>query len=214
MLVSGSAAVASCTHVRPSCKHGAAPVGSAPRPLSAGREPGTAPPPADHLIRLYPTRFLNAVADAWWDTAWAERARRLGERSFELMSFLVDVMGYAPADWVGKPVIAYKLGRSLIGQELAKSHTGAIAGSDATFDAFCRRHGIARVSMFESLIDVPALLVGRPPSGTMSVPAAKRILPPLLAMRALALMASAPAAVAPRHNARLRSQPVVGGFTA
>ncbi|MBI3346134.1 MAG: DNA2/NAM7 family helicase [Burkholderiales bacterium] len=33
-----------------------------------------APPPAGHLIRLYPTRFLNAVADAWWDTAWAEQA--------------------------------------------------------------------------------------------------------------------------------------------
>jgi acyl-CoA synthetase (NDP forming) len=64
----------------------------------------------------------------------------------------------------GKPVIAYKLGRSAIGQELAKSHTGAIAGSDATFDAFCRRHGISRVSMFESLIDVPALLVDRPPA--------------------------------------------------
>ena len=64
----------------------------------------------------------------------------------------------------GKPVIAYKLGRSDIGQELAKSHTGAIAGSDATFDAFCRRHGIARVSMFELLVDVPALLVDRPPA--------------------------------------------------
>jgi len=64
----------------------------------------------------------------------------------------------------GKPVIVYKLGRSSIGQELAKSHTGAIAGSDATFDAFCHRHGIARVSMFESLIDVPPLLVDRPPS--------------------------------------------------
>ena len=63
----------------------------------------------------------------------------------------------------GKPVIAYKLGRSEIGQELAKSHTGAIAGSDATFDAFCRRHGIARVSMFESLVDVPAL-AGRSPT--------------------------------------------------
>src|SRR5262245_10920669 len=64
----------------------------------------------------------------------------------------------------GKPLIAYKLGRSDIGQELAKSHTGAIAGSDATFDAFCRRHGIARVSMFESLVDVTALLVERPPT--------------------------------------------------
>ena len=62
----------------------------------------------------------------------------------------------------GKPMVAYKLGRSEIGQELAKSHTGAIAGSDATFDAFCHRHGIARVSMFESLVDVPALLVDRP----------------------------------------------------
>jgi acyl-CoA synthetase (NDP forming) len=64
----------------------------------------------------------------------------------------------------GKPVIAYKLGRSEIGQELARSHIGAIAGADATFDAFCRRHGIARVSMFDSLIDVPALLIDRPPS--------------------------------------------------
>jgi hypothetical protein len=33
-----------------------------------------APPGPDFLIRLYPTRFLNAVADAWWDTPWAERA--------------------------------------------------------------------------------------------------------------------------------------------
>jgi hypothetical protein len=33
-----------------------------------------APPGPDFLIRLYPTRFLNAVADAWWDTTWAERA--------------------------------------------------------------------------------------------------------------------------------------------
>ncbi len=32
------------------------------------------PPPTGHLIRLYPTRFLNAVADAWWDTPWAEQA--------------------------------------------------------------------------------------------------------------------------------------------
>lgn len=34
----------------------------------------TAPPGPDHLIRLYPTRFLNAVADAWYDTPWAEQA--------------------------------------------------------------------------------------------------------------------------------------------
>jgi len=34
----------------------------------------TPPPGPDQLIRLYPTRFLNAVADAWWDTPWADRA--------------------------------------------------------------------------------------------------------------------------------------------
>ena len=34
----------------------------------------TPPPGPGHLIRLYPTRFLNAVADAWWDTPWADRA--------------------------------------------------------------------------------------------------------------------------------------------
>ena len=34
----------------------------------------TPPPGADFLIRLYPTRFLNAVADAWADDAWAARA--------------------------------------------------------------------------------------------------------------------------------------------
>jgi len=32
------------------------------------------PPPPGHLIRLYPTRFLNAVADAWWDATWADAA--------------------------------------------------------------------------------------------------------------------------------------------
>ncbi len=34
----------------------------------------TSPPPtAGFLIRLYPTRFLNAVVDAWNDRAWADR---------------------------------------------------------------------------------------------------------------------------------------------
>ncbi|MBK1615531.1 DNA helicase [Rubrivivax gelatinosus] len=32
------------------------------------------PPGPGQLIRLYPSRFLEAVAEAWWDTPWAERA--------------------------------------------------------------------------------------------------------------------------------------------
>ena len=63
----------------------------------------------------------------------------------------------------GKPVVVYKLGRSDIGQELAISHTGAIAGSDRAFDAFVQHHGLARVRNFEALIEVPELFKGRIP---------------------------------------------------
>ncbi|GGJ13355.1 acetate--CoA ligase family protein [Neoroseomonas lacus] len=63
----------------------------------------------------------------------------------------------------GKPIIAYKLGRSSFGAELANSHTGALAGSDAAADAFFRANGIARVTMIEALLEAPALFVSRKP---------------------------------------------------
>ena len=44
-----------------------------------------------------------------------------------------------------KPVLAYKLGRSLAARELAVTHTGALAGEDDVADAFLRDCGIARV---------------------------------------------------------------------
>jgi acyl-CoA synthetase (NDP forming) len=62
-----------------------------------------------------------------------------------------------------KPVVAYKLGRSPYGAELAASHTGALAGTDAAADAFFRRLGIPRVRTLEGLLELPALLVGRRP---------------------------------------------------
>ena len=58
----------------------------------------------------------------------------------------------------GKPVVAYKLGRSALGEALARSHTGALAGSDAALDAFFRDCGIVRVDMLETLIEIPPLL--------------------------------------------------------
>jgi acyl-CoA synthetase (NDP forming) len=63
----------------------------------------------------------------------------------------------------GKPVVAYKLGRSALGQALARSHTGAIAGSDAAVDAFFRDCGIVRVDMLETLVEIAPLLAGRQP---------------------------------------------------
>ncbi len=64
----------------------------------------------------------------------------------------------------GKPVVAYKLGRSALGEALAKSHTGALAGSDASVDAFFRHNGIVRVDMLETLVEIVPLLSGRKPS--------------------------------------------------
>lgn len=62
---------------------------------------------------------------------------------------------------LGKPIVALKLGRSPFGAELATSHTGALAGSDAAADAFLRAHGILRVTMLEALLELPPLLAGR-----------------------------------------------------
>jgi len=61
----------------------------------------------------------------------------------------------------GKPVAAYKLGRSAAGEALARSHTGALAGSDRALDAYFRDCGIVRVDMLETLIEIPPLLCTR-----------------------------------------------------
>lgn len=67
---------------------------------------------------------------------------------------------------LGKPVIAFKLGRSAVGREIATTHTGAIAGADDVASAFFRDHGILRVETFEALFEAPQLVMGyRPPRG-------------------------------------------------
>ncbi len=63
----------------------------------------------------------------------------------------------------GKPVVAYKLGRSQLGEALARSHTGALAGSDAALDAYFRDCGIVRVDMLETLLEIAPLVTERTP---------------------------------------------------
>jgi acetate---CoA ligase (ADP-forming) len=72
----------------------------------------------------------------------------------------------------GKPVIAYKLGRSAAAAEMATTHTGALAGEDDVADAFLRGHGIARVGVLEALLEAPAL------ARRMSLAAGRPVRPP------------------------------------
>jgi len=76
----------------------------------------------------------------------------------------------ARAHAAGKPIVAYKLGRSALGEALARSHTGALAGSDAAVDAYFRRSGIIRVDMLETLIEIAPLVCGRKPRAASGVP--------------------------------------------
>jgi acyl-CoA synthetase (NDP forming) len=58
----------------------------------------------------------------------------------------------------GKPIVAFKIGRSEAGAKAAVSHTGALAGSDRMYDALFRQLGVIRAKTFEELLDIPAAL--------------------------------------------------------
>ena len=65
-----------------------------------------------------------------------------------------------------KPVIVVKAGRRPEGAHAAASHTGALAGSDAVYDAAFRRAGMLRVYSLEELFDtVETLAMAEPPAG-------------------------------------------------
>ena len=61
-----------------------------------------------------------------------------------------------------KPVIAIKAGRHEAAAKAAASHTGAMAGQDAVYDAAFRRAGILRVRDLEELFDAVETLANPP----------------------------------------------------
>jgi len=58
----------------------------------------------------------------------------------------------------GKPIVAFKIGRSEAGAQAAVSHTGALAGADRMYDALFRQTGVIRAQSFADLLDIPAAL--------------------------------------------------------
>ncbi|HLG80046.1 MAG TPA: bifunctional acetate--CoA ligase family protein/GNAT family N-acetyltransferase [Bradyrhizobium sp.] len=68
-----------------------------------------------------------------------------------------------------KPVVVVKSGRTAQGAGAAGTHTGALAGSDAVYDAAFRRAGILRVSDLRELFDCAETL------GRLESPPGKRL---------------------------------------
>ena len=67
-------------------------------------------------------------------------------------------MSAARAAARAKPVLVLKAGRSAAGAVAAHSHTGALAGSDAVYDAAFARAGMLRVTTMDELFDAAETL--------------------------------------------------------
>lgn len=65
-----------------------------------------------------------------------------------------------------KPVVVVKVGRTALGAKAAASHTAALAGDDAVFDALFRQHGAYRARTIEEFFDVAhgLAVAGLPPN--------------------------------------------------
>jgi acetyltransferase len=70
-----------------------------------------------------------------------------------------------------KPVVVVKSGRMAQGAKAAATHTGALAGSDAVYDAAFHRAGILRVSDLRELFDCAETLgrVEKPPGKRLAI---------------------------------------------
>jgi acetyltransferase len=61
-----------------------------------------------------------------------------------------------------KPIIVVKAGRHEAGARAAASHTGALAGADAVYDAAFHRAGVLRIETIRDLFDMSEILAMQP----------------------------------------------------
>lgn len=109
----------------------------------------------DHLVDAPETRVIGLYLEQVRDVPAFRRA-------------------LARAAAADKPVIVIKSGRSSAGAAAAASHTGALAGDDALYDACLRQHGALRVDSLSAMIDAARLFLfdsvpAGPRLGVMSV---------------------------------------------
>ncbi|MBN9548228.1 MAG: acetate--CoA ligase family protein [Alphaproteobacteria bacterium] len=64
----------------------------------------------------------------------------------------------ALAEAKGVPIVALKLGRSEASRHFAISHSGALSGSDAAYEAVFAHHGVVQVRTLDELLDTIELL--------------------------------------------------------
>lgn len=116
----------------------------------------------------------------------------------------------------GKPVVAYKLGRSAAGAGLAFSHTGALAGDDAVASSLMHGLGIARVTNFDALlesqqlvrsVDLSARPNPRPRVGVVSTTGGGGA----MVVDCLAVRGAVPTAPSPQTVARLAERGIDAG---
>lgn len=65
----------------------------------------------------------------------------------------------------GKPIVMIKIGRSELGTRAARSHTAALTGVDAIYDAVFAQYGVTRVQDYDELLEVSQLLAYTPRPG-------------------------------------------------
>jgi len=107
----------------------------------------------------------------------------------------------------GKPLIAYKMGRSDLSRRTALSHTGTLTGSNAAYDAAFERAGVVRVDDFEAVLETVAFFtkVGKPVTRGIGVMSASGGAAVIAADKADELGVSLPP-LAPQTSARLREK--------
>lgn len=104
------------------------------------------------------------------DVGWGDLIRYFGDdpRTESLVIYMESVgeassfLEAARAVAARKPIVLIKVGRTAEAARAAVSHTGAMTGSDAVFEAALRQVGVLRVDTIEELFDVAEIMAKQP----------------------------------------------------